>query len=707
MIDQTLVKSGFDVEVLLGARYIRYLLLNSIETGTLDLNMTIPVDQGDGTSKDLTINIYAPNDYVRNYEVNAGADIPAGTSDAAFESRILIDDPAGADLHVIIVCDVNYDGNTYREQEIELFTTFTLETETDDEGNQKNAKMNISLVDIDGVFITLALAFAGITKEEALELMKPFFDRTIDLGLVGSDQNVQNVFMKKHDREDDHPRAIGLYMNLKLKDGPEPDSFFEERGDLDDAENFLPEDNDIAFGMPGSIYPLISSDAFQKMAEESPEGSGVFRYPIHKDFSDKESDVIGSIKSITITPQSGNLIIDVHGDYQVDILPDPDFHLYITLKPVIIDGMITWEMEYAVDLNPFLEIASFVILIILSALLGPGGFIAGGIIAALVIGGQEFIVEPYLANMIEQQGGAGMDASIFDAIPNRLTVERRRWDPFYITMHQILGRTDGLQITNNGIGFSGKAELDKQPEPVTHVVIRDEQRNEDGEIEAFMYRVKDHARSSNDFMTAYPASDRMDFVKVDDENGETDLYALTPDQIEDRIKDFRLQPLILYIAKKVHVVKSQIDGIMAISQREINDLESDLKNKFRNEENDRIRAEQGDELREEAIEELRDESDEEPTDEQINERLNEKINALSEEPLNEYIENELDSDLRRSVNERLRFDLAPEEMADLQQRNILFLKSFVIIRRQGKPYYRDRADHSKRDNLLSLPHYSK
>ena len=32
---------------------------------------------------------------------------------------------------------------------------------------------------------------------------------------------------------------------------------------------------------------------------------------------------------------TGRLLIDVSGEYQVDILPDPEFHLLITLRPVV------------------------------------------------------------------------------------------------------------------------------------------------------------------------------------------------------------------------------------------------------------------------------------------------------------------------------------------------------------------------------------
>ncbi len=74
-------------------------------------------------------------------------------------------------------------------------------------------------------------------------------------------------------------------------------------------------------------------------------------------------------------------------------------------------------------------------------------------------------------------------------------------------------------------------------------------------------------------------------------------------------------------------------------------------------------------------------------------------------PLKVYADEELEADLNQKINETLRFDLPPEEMADLQLRKLMFLSKFVVIRRQGKPYYRDRKDRSTADNLMSLPRY--
>ena len=127
MIDQTLIQSGFDSEVIFGSRYIQYLLLNSVETGSLQPNMLIAVETDTGITN-LDIKIYLPTDYERVYTPNPLAVITDKTDISSFYTEILIDHPTGADLRVTMVADVhNADtGEGLDAAVIELYTTFQL-----------------------------------------------------------------------------------------------------------------------------------------------------------------------------------------------------------------------------------------------------------------------------------------------------------------------------------------------------------------------------------------------------------------------------------------------------------------------------------------------------------------------------------------------------------------------------------------------------
>ena len=73
MVDQTLVRSGLDIEVLLSARYVRYALLAQIEAGLLRMELDVVEP---ATNLDAHITIHPPTDYERLYEPDPGAPLP-------------------------------------------------------------------------------------------------------------------------------------------------------------------------------------------------------------------------------------------------------------------------------------------------------------------------------------------------------------------------------------------------------------------------------------------------------------------------------------------------------------------------------------------------------------------------------------------------------------------------------------------------------
>jgi hypothetical protein len=119
-----------------------------------------------------------------------------------------------------------------------------------------------------------------------------------------------------------------------------------------------------------------------------------------------------------------------------------------------------------------------------------------------------------------------------------------------------------------------------------------------------------------------------------------------------------------------------------------------------------VRAESGTVLRQVAVEQLQFELGREPTQEEIEARLRELIEAIVE-PL-------LPGRFRAELDQRMAFDLAPNEFAGLQRQGILVLgRGHLEIRTtdRGTVYYRDyerpfEPGVSKTDNLLSLPRYT-
>src|SRR5688572_11364596 len=88
MIDKTLVTSGFDIELLLGEKYLQYSLLSLYETGTIPA--IIPINDTN------SVFIYPPPELEaqRLYDVNPNYDgdpfnLGTGQTDNAFQVTIL------------------------------------------------------------------------------------------------------------------------------------------------------------------------------------------------------------------------------------------------------------------------------------------------------------------------------------------------------------------------------------------------------------------------------------------------------------------------------------------------------------------------------------------------------------------------------------------------------------------------------------------
>jgi hypothetical protein len=703
VIDQSLLRSGFDAEILLGPRYLTYLLLSSVETGTLALQF--PLDQAA-----LDVTIRPPEDYERLYTPHPDAEpLPPAVSSGAFETQILFDHPRRADLRARMVVDVQprVGDQPFPEQFIDLFTTLTLETTVDDDGIPTEPRLRIELVQLElDTLLASALELAGRTPDDILPDVARVVDRTVGLGVAGEDQRLQRIEMQKLRASGEHPDALGVYLNLRLRGGPEEDAYLDDRGDLAAARNFLPPGEDLAFGMPGSLYPALGADAKFRMAEETSPGSGEFRFPLREDASDPDSEIRGRIKDITVSALDGDgLRIEVHGEYFVDFLPDPDFHFKFDVKPTIEDGLLTLppaEHDLDVDL-----LGEFLIAIAITGLLfGLGN---AGFMALVILGVEELIVEPAALEKVSGQADEVLeDASFLDALPHRVTAERRHWDALYATKHEIVSLMDAIQINDAGIAFSGKAALDKEPDPIGNAVIRTEARNDDGAISELWYRIRDIFDFQADFEPVFPATDRRDFERVD-ADAEVNLVRLTLGQIRDRIAESRIRAQIGYVPQDIFVEANQIRLMRCISDTEIGEQRRRLLEDFRERTRAEILAEQGDTLREQIRDELEEENGEPPTDEEVEEELEDRLDSLVEAAEETFAEEELPQLLDEAIRPLLRFDLDAPEFAALEDDDILLILGYQRIHRSVdggfSDYYRDRRDRDPSDNLLSLPRY--
>jgi hypothetical protein len=320
------------------------------------------------------------------------------------------------------------------------------------------------------------------------------------------------------------------------------------------------------------------------------------------------------------------------------------------------------------------------------------------------------VAEPLLARELAEGTDEG-DLDFLAALPHRVTAATRRWDPLFDTRHQVVALLDeNVRIDFSGIAFEGRAALGREPAPRRESILRDEERDEEGKVTHLRYRVDDFATFEEDFEAIALGTDRRPFRRADPE-AEPTLVSLSRDQIADRMTPdhpgapLRVVAPIALVPRRVHTHQGQIDDILCITRREVSERRRALINAFRAGERQRLEEEEGDQIRADVARELEDELGRPPTEGELADAVERRFEELLDQAQKTFENDELAEPLRDAIDALLRFDLAPEELAEFQGEGVLLVEGKEIVVREGKPYYRDRPDADTTDNLLALPRY--
>jgi hypothetical protein len=744
MITQDKITSGFDVEFLMGEEYIKYFLLISMETGSIPWWSETDVKDAHGNHVRTDANAtHPPNelnekrlypvhpDFLGHENPFLDLGVPAYSSqEDEFTVTLLQESPVGADIRVKIYPTIisNLDHPDKRRMISNIFPVFLdlkfdLSSTTGADNLLSNIGLNLELLDISGPLIDAAETQTDengnpvFSKADTLASLKQQIDRTIPFAAAGGGK-IAAIALKKFFADDETPNAIGIYINLVLQNGPESTDLLSDRGNVDDAQNFLPKDSQMAFGFARETFRRLGDDLFQKMAVLKEGTTDEFEYPLLQDGEKK-----GKIKSISVRPElrippggsgipifTNVLVIDVHGEYEIENFFDPDFHFLIRLVPIQNNGLLDFDLDFDLQLSALGKIIVFFLETVITVLvpkLGLSLLFATILIIKII----EKIGEDAAAGVIQSE----LDKTSFlDTLPNKLTVEKRRWDPLYFTTHRLEAAVDDLVVNDSGFAFSANdLFIGKKFEPLSDMVIRAPTRDDTGAVNGLLYRAKDlQPFLDTDLTFIFPAVDRMPFVELLSPQGDIESFrvSLTIDQINDRLasenkgaKDKHLEK-IQYVPKKAHVIKHEIYKMLAVSLTEIAEIEQITRRLLRTE----LRTQNGTAFRQQAIEELQQELGRAPTEDEINARVNFK--------LDQAVAIAFPGRLKIELDKRMKFDLEPFEFADLQKKKFLTLGlgklDIITMHRDGRVtvYYRDHErpfepNVDQSDNLLNLPRY--
>ena len=733
MIDQSKVTSGFDVEFLITAEFIRYFLLCSLDTGSIPWASEASGTTGTPPVPYRTVTIIHPPDELQDrrlYPVfpefegheHEHLDLTPAYSTQAHELEvtILADDPRGADISVRVfpaVIDTLVTPPTVPVDgiEIDLALGFRVVSTTRDDGLLADIGIELELVDVSGPLIDAIEQLLSApdppplpTRADILAQLKSTIDRRVPFAVSGGGA-LQRIETRTFTGDPARPPAIGVYIDLALRSGPAPTDFLTTmRGDIARAQNFLEPGMRMAFAFPPETFSLLSDDLTFKMAKPKPSDPTEYYYPLMDG-----DDQIGVIKDIVVRPEvahppnapaqfTNTLVIDIHGEYAVDNWFDPDFHLRLALRPETGPrGVFDFDIDIDLSLSATATLSALFVGLAISFFLPQLG-IPLTLLTVIAIKAVEHFGAEAAGSAITSEGGT---TSFLDTLPHKLVVEQRRWDPLYFTDHRV--ETGDVDILVNSDGFAMAANglfLGRRTRPLSSMVIRSETRAADGTVDGLVYRASDLARYLTDIGSIAAAVDRMSFTGLLPPVADIESHrvGLTLQQVHDRIDagDRHVADLD-YLPAKADVIAHQVFQILAVSRTESDEAPGIARRLLRAE----YRSQHAATLRPQAIAELQAELGRAPTEDEIRARID-KIVADATEP-------GVPGRARVERERRLTFDLEPSEFAALQRSGILTLgRDQLEIRttRDGTVYYRDyerpfEPGTPTHDNLLSLPRY--
>ena len=728
-MDQTRVTSGYDIEVAMGGRYLQYLLLMAVETGQFPIEETFTPDGGGDPIRvqvlvppEATNGATAANTLDRTYAVDANAPQPpeapvsAASPVQPFAVQILPTHPMGADLQVSVWLSLTRGTQTFPVF-IDLYIGIGLDTTPDTDGIGLGAMtLKLELLEIGGPLVSIAESNM-LPSAELLARLQPLINQDISMNDLGSGGRIGEIHMKKLAGDGvEREAALGLYINLVLRAGPQEDNVLGQRGDLTLAQNILEPGADITFATRASIYGDFANDAYHRIARRS--GSG-YHHPVMKkdeklfdvveiEAKPHQVNVAQPQPASPVLTDTNQLRVSVEGEYEINNLPDPNFTVHIFVYEALdAEGIMSWASDVEVDASILADILLGVIALATVPLLGPYSVL---VFAALETA--KYITEAALAEwVVEEKTDKKVDTVLLDIAPNRFTIVRRRWDPFFTTNHQMGLRPGVTLINTQGLALWGTAALTRATDPAKSIVIREAVRDADGNATHLIYRVE--GLEGSEYLEAVaPGMHRGPFTQPDPDN-QPQLFQLAVDHAVARVAARELDGSETYEVQAIEFQGGEVVNLLVISSREIKEQHNRLVGEAT------ATAEAAAEAADPIIRsEVLDEFDAQgiiPTDEQVEAEVAAQKQKIVVTAVAAYEETSLANDLAAAIAPLLQFELSPDQFGRLQTEGLLRIAKYELVEigTAERYYYRDRYVREEEpttaarlaDNLHSQPRY--
>jgi hypothetical protein len=305
-----------------------------------------------------------------------------------------------------------------------------------------------------------------------------------------------------------HESALCILANLKLQTNPQNEEPFPEneiatqvRGDANAAISFLPLGEHIAFGMGRVTFNRFANNIWHTELRAN-DGS----HPL-PDAENKK----GNWHKVSVKGEAGKIKIVLEGEVPIDIWPDADVTITLTLTPTLQDGKIIISIETDTDVDTGIlgdifaaigggllgGLIGFVIAVASGGLLLPAVLIGAGIGAAIgviTLEIAEYVVEGIVQKTINAKingepvgslhcnengivqlatpkSDGGFNLSFISAVPSSIPIfeEEPEDEILYTRSLLVTSVYDDISVNSNGFAVAGTSGILEKflPKPIT------------------------------------------------------------------------------------------------------------------------------------------------------------------------------------------------------------------------------------------------
>lgn len=432
MIDHTRIQSDYDVEILFGSDYFHIVLSAAYDSGEIPSAVTVG---------DVSLQLQRPS------VVN-----------------ILVDSQY-ADIEVTVPVALEILGIPYGSHDVVIQIQVDI-TEAD---------MGLAYVSLDQATIDLigiAEDTSGIPGilEQVEQQLREILDRRITFDLLSPkladvELPIAVLHTKKIAGDGGYQDVFGLYVNFGMKvvrPPLDPDTFW-PRGNLSNAQSFLPADRSYAIGFNKATFERFGNDTWNRFALELPDGS--IQYDIHPVLDGTE--VIGHYKNLKITPRNGYIRLVIRMQIYIDGWPDADVEARWRFTVSVPNGSLKVDSHlhyFDADTGLLGNILGFVAGFLL------GAFIGGVIGVSVFEFWEEGMANSYREKLEKRSEAIGLEYA-FLAFPESQLLFSDQTDPFFVARYKVVHTHDEVHVDTDGMSFAGHAGIAIENEPKEVMLI--------------------------------------------------------------------------------------------------------------------------------------------------------------------------------------------------------------------------------------------